>query len=186
MNYRAESECIVKRVIVYLAVSLDGYIANKDGGVSWLGGDGSDPENFGSYPDFIETVDTVVLGYSTYHQIVTDLSPDKWPYEDKKSYVLTHRDVDDIEGISFVSQDLVSFIESLKREDGKDIWICGGASIIRQLHEQSLVDEYILSVVPVILGKGIALFDETEKEVKLRLKSTKVYNGMVDLSYEKR
>ena len=82
----------MRKVVIYIAMSLDGYIADKNGSVSWLGGDGSDKDNFGSYPEFIETVDTVILGYTTYNQIVTELSPDVWPYDGKATYVPTHRD----------------------------------------------------------------------------------------------
>ena len=82
-------------------MSLDGYIADKDGGVSWLSGDGSDPENAGSYNSFIQTVDTVILGYKTYHQVTTELSPDVWPYADKMSYVITHNNLESKENLVF-------------------------------------------------------------------------------------
>lgn len=62
------------KLVLYLAVSVDGYLADEQGGVGWLGGDGSEPENFGSYPAFYETVEVILMGWSTYHQIVTALS----------------------------------------------------------------------------------------------------------------
>ena len=79
------------KLVLYLAVSVDGYLADEQGGVGWLGGDGSEPENFGSYPAFYETVEVILMGWSTYHQIVTALSPDSWPYEGRPCYVVTHR-----------------------------------------------------------------------------------------------
>lgn len=69
------------KIVLYLAMSVDGYIADEQGGVGWLGGDGSEPDAPGSYPAFYETVDTIVMGWTTYRQIVTELSPDSWPYE---------------------------------------------------------------------------------------------------------
>ncbi len=176
----------MKKVITYIAMSLDGYIADKDGNVSFLGGDGSDKENFGSYPQFIETIDTVVLGYSTYHQIVNELSPDEWAYKGKKSYVLTHKNIKNTNEIIFTSEDISKLTSNLKKEAEKNIWICGGASIINQFHKKNLIDEYIITIIPTILGDGIRLFDKTDIELKLKLKSTKNYNGMVDLVYEKR
>ncbi len=83
----------MRKIKLYIAISLDGFIADKNGSVAFLGGDGSDEQNFGSYLDFIETIDTVILGHSTYNQIVTELSPDEWAYKGKTSYVLTHRDI---------------------------------------------------------------------------------------------
>ncbi len=176
----------MKKVKAYIAMSLDGYVADKGGGVGFLGGDLSDENNFGTYPEFIETVDKVILGYSTYNQIITELSPDEWVYAGKKSYVVTHRNIEDTEEITFTSEDLSLLISRLKSEDGKDIWVCGGASIINQLHQKNLIDEYTISIIPTILGDGIRLFDKWDKETKLRLKSTTSYNGIVDVVYEKR
>ncbi len=173
----------MRKVIAYIAVSIDGYVADKKGGVSWLSGDGSDESNFGSYPEFIDTVDTVILGYSTYHQITTELSPDEWAYKGKKSYVLTHRQLDNTDEIIFTDMDIKALIADLKSEEGKNIWICGGANIIQQFHEKDLIDEYTLSVIPTILGGGIKLFDELNEKTLLTLKSVNSYNGIVDLTY---
>ncbi len=176
----------MKKIIAYIAMSLDGYIATSEDGVDWLGGDGSDPTNLGSYPAFIETIDTVILGHATYHQIVTVLSPTQWPYENMHSYVLTHRALENTQGITFTHEPLETLLPKLKEEAGKHIWICGGGSIIRQLHDLGLIDEYHLSVIPTILGKGIRLFGESNAPRPLKLKHTQSYNGIVDLVYEVR
>lgn len=176
----------MRKVIAYIAVSLDGYIADKNQDVAWLSGDGSDEQNFGSYPEFIETVDTVILGYTTYHQIITDLSPDKWVYEGKQSYVLTSRECESRAEIIFTKQNIEDLIRKLKSVNGKNIWLCGGASIINQFHKLGLIDEYTITVIPTILGDGIRLFETSEDERKLKLLSTTVYNGIVDLTYESR
>lgn len=96
-----------------------------------LGGDNSDPESMASFFTFFETIDTVILGWKTYSQIINELSPEEWPYKGKKTYVLTHRSVEDTQDISFISiENLTDFIEDLKKESGSNIWICGGANII--------------------------------------------------------
>lgn len=176
----------MRKIKLYIAMSLDGYIADTHGSVSFLGGDGSDEQNFGSYPEFIETIDTVILGYSTYHQIATELSPDEWAYKGKTSYVLTHRDITNTEEIIFTDTPIQELAETLKQTNGKDIWVCGGADIAMQFHKLGLIDEYTLSIIPTILGDGISLFNQTDFEQKLKLKSTTNYNGIVDLVYEKR
>ena len=88
------------KTVLYLAVSVDGYLADERGGVSWLAGDGSEPDAPGSYPAFWDTVDAVVMGWTTYHQLVTELSPDRWPVsEGRPCYVVTLRKEVDREGI---------------------------------------------------------------------------------------
>ena len=75
----------MRRVVVYIGMSLDGYIADRNGGVKWMTGDGSEPGSAGSYQQFIETVDTVLMGYRTYHQIVAELSGGSWVYRGKRA-----------------------------------------------------------------------------------------------------
>lgn len=174
----------MRKIVLYIAMSLDGYIADKSGGVSWLGGDGSEPENYGSYPEFIDTVDTVILGYKTYHQIATELSPDRWPYEGMQSYVMTHREEKDQDEVHFINTPLVDLLTKLKQEDGKAIWLCGGADIVDQALKAGIVDELTISILPTLLGDGIRLFRTNESSKSLRLISHRSYNGIVDLVYQ--
>lgn len=177
----------MRKIILYVAASVDGFIADKNGGVSWLQGDDSDLQAEGTYNRFIESVDTIILGYSTYHQIVTELSPDTWVYKGKKTYVLTHRSLEPVdEEIFFTNEDLKSLIKRLKAKEGKNIWICGGASIINQLIDLDLIDMYTITIVPTILGDGIPLFGKHRNELKLQMISTVNYNGFVETTYKKR
>ncbi len=176
----------MRRVLLYIAMSLDGYIAKPDLDVSWLTGDDSDPENAGSFPSFYDAIDTVVLGWNTYYQINRELSPDAWPYEGKKCYVLTHHPEASTDEIIFTQENLPDLVEKLKYEDGRDIWICGGASLAQQLMEAGLIDWFCISIIPTILGDGIRLFPRSPKESKLKLIHTESYNGIVDLVYESR
>jgi dihydrofolate reductase len=154
----------MRKVVLYIAMSLDGYIADKMGGIGFLGGDGSQPQNEGSYAAFIETVDTVILGYTTYRQILEDLSPQEWPYRGKTTYVLTNRNDKSTGEIIFTKQELRSLLIKLKGEKGKDIWICGGASIVNQ--SLIVVDRFCVTVIPTILGDGIALFEKQKKNCR--------------------
>lgn len=176
----------MRKTVLYIAMSLDGYIADQNGGVGWLSGDGSEEGHPGSYSAFAETIDIVILGYNTYYQIITELSPDEWVYADKKSYVITHKKPEVSENIIFTEKALDELIAELKKEDGRDIWICGGASIVNQLIDLDLIDRFCVTVIPTILGSGIPLFNRHEKETRLKLLQTQSYNGMIDLVYEKR
>lgn len=177
----------MRKVVIYIAMSLDGYIADQDGGVTFLGGDGTDDTNWGSFPGFFETVGDVVMGYKTYHQVVTELAPDQYPYSGKMSYVLTHQQLENKEDIVFTSSSVKELLHELKSADRNgDIWICGGASIVTQVLEQGLADEITISVIPTLLGSGIPLIEKLDKKIKLQLISTTSYNGITDLTYKVR
>lgn len=176
----------MRKAVLYIAVSLDGYLADEQGGVSWLQGDGSDPQAAGSYEAFLDTIDTVVLGGKTYRQIVTELSPGVWVYPGKRSYVITRQPQRDTEEIVFTRCAPAQLVAELKAQPGKDIWICGGASLVQQLIAADLVDRFCITVMPVLLGKGIPLFAQSPNALCLKLISTQSYNGMVDLVYERR
>lgn len=175
----------MRKAVLYIAMSLDGYIADRNGGVGWLSGHGTE-ENSGSYEAFAESVDTVIMGWNTYEQIVTELSPESWVYEGKQSYIVTHRKQAAKDGILFTDESPVSLIERLKQEGGKDIWVCGGASLVQQAIAAGLIDVYRISVIPVILGSGVSLFGVTEHEHLLRLKDVQTYDGITELIYEQR
>lgn len=102
-------------------MSVDGYIAGENGGVGWLSGDGSQPHAPGSYPAFYETVDTVVMGWTTYRQIVTELSPKVWPYEGCQCHVATHRNESNRDGICFWKGEPSELVDNLKKGFGRDI-----------------------------------------------------------------
>ena len=155
----------MRRTVLYIAVSLDGYIADKNGRVDWLSGHDPDEESEGSYSEFVQNIDTVVMGWETYHQVTTELSPDEWVYDDFITYVITHRE---------------------KETRGKDIWICGGASIAQQLMRDGLIDRFYISVIPIVLGAGVRLLGKLQENLKLKLMETRSHNGIVELRYEKR
>ena len=177
----------MRKVNLFIAMSLDGYIADSQGGVDWLGGQEEESEDVDSYAAFIKDIDTVLMGWKTYHQIVTELSPEEWIYKNLKTYVFTHKEQKSTEHIQFVNRDPADLITDLREEDGKDIWICGGADLVRQMVKEDLIDCYYITIIPTILGAGIRLFDHLAgRERKLKLVDTQTYNGMTDLVYVRR
>lgn len=176
----------MRKVVLFIAMSLDGYIADENGNVDWLSGQDEKEETIDTYSIFIKDVDTVVMGWNTYHQIVTELSPTKWVYDDLTSYVITHKELPSTDKIIFVRKNPCDIVSELKQEQGRDIWICGGANIIQQLIKADLIDKYYISVIPTILGSGIRLFQVNPMEIKLKLVHTQTYNGITDLVYIRR
>jgi len=165
----------MKKIIVYIASSLDGYITRENGDIDWL------PENTASgYDEFYKTIDTVVMGKNTYKQVLTF---GEYPYKDKSSYVFTrNNDQTKDENTEFVS-DVDKFVKKNISNSEKNIWLVGGAEIISSFLNRGFVDEIILSIIPVVLGKGISLFKNIQNEVKLELIKTTDYDKLVELHY---
>lgn len=177
----------MRKVILYIAVSLDGYIADNQGSVDWISGQDEAAEMEDTFTPFFSNIDTVIMGRKTYHQVVTELSPGQWPYEGAVTYVLTHHpDTEDADDIRFRNMDASSLVEELKKQPGKDIWICGGAETARQLISNNQIDLYHLAVIPVLLGSGIRLFSFNGQKVDLKLIGTKEYNGIIEMMYRRR
>lgn len=166
----------MRKIILFIASSLDGYIARENGDIDWL------PENgaFG-YDDFIQSADTVIMGKKTYDQVLTF---GDYPYKDKKLYVFTrNNEYSKDENIEFV-QDADKLVKDILSDSGINIWLIGGAEVISTFVNLGFVDEIILSIIPVVLGKGIPLFKNIEKEIKLELIKTTDYDRLVELHYK--
>lgn len=173
----------MKTVVLFIAVSLDGYISDKNGSVDWICGHNKNQTKFDAYSTFIKDIDTVIMGGTTYNQIVTELSPDKWPYTGLTSYVITKRNLPSTDEIIFTEKSPCDIVSELKQDYGKSIWICGGSSIIQQLMAKNLIDEFYISVIPTILGSGTRLFETIPQEIKLLLVDSNTYNGITYLRY---
>ena len=176
----------MRTVALSLAMSLDGYLADRNGGGDWLTGDGSDPGAEDLDPAFYQSADTVLMGWNTYHQIMTELSPEAWVYEGLTSYIVTHRSVPPAPGRGFTAQNPCQLVRELRRYPGKRIWVCGGAGLSRQLMEADLIDVYDISLIPVLLGGGIRLFEPFGRRISLRLERTMTGNGITELVYARR
>jgi dihydrofolate reductase len=126
------------------------------------------------------------MGRTTYEQVINELSPGVWVYEGKKCYIATTKNDEPNHRVEFISEDITKFIKNLKKQQGKDIWLVGGGKLIDQFIKQNLVDKYIITIIPTILGAGIPLFLGGNPEIQLKLIGTKTNDGMVELMYVKR
>lgn len=175
----------MRPVILYIAASLDGYIARDNDAIDFLSGHTDAEVDYG-YDQFLSTIDTVILGSRTYIELIQHLSMGAWPYADKKSYVFSNRLSGENEEVEFVKGDVVEFVKTLKKTEGQGIWIVGGRGVIDPLIEANLIDRYVITFVPYIIGSGKRLFSTMETQIPLKLISAETYNGMVMLTYEKR
>lgn len=170
----------MRRVKLFIATSLDGYIARADGRVDWLFTDA----DYG-YAAFYDSVDAVIMGRRTYDDA---LGFGPYPYADKAGYVFSHsRPAASSEHVSFVSERPAALVASLRGEAGRDIWLVGGASLTASFLDNDLVDDFIVSVHPILLGSGIPLFPRQGRELSLALAGvTSFDSGLVQLRYERR
>lgn len=171
----------MRKTVAYLAVSLDGYIADAQGSVAWLDAFADALEEDG-YGAFVQTVDTVVMGGRTYRQITEELSPGVWPYDGLHSYVWT-RSAAPLPHARRIDGDLAEWLRVQKHGTGKDIWLCGGAELIAAAAAAGAVDRWHLTVLPVLLGGGIRLFPAGQAQ-RLRLVSLRQCGGIAELIYE--
>ena len=143
----------MRKLKLFIATSLDSYIAGPNGEIDWLeaGGD----HDYG-YQEFYASIDTTLMGNSTYNLTLT---VPKFPYSEKTNYVFTRgTPPPDTAHVRFASGDIAALVRSLKDEPGKDIWLIGGGQVNTVMLNEGLIDEMILTVFPIVLGKGIPLF----------------------------
>lgn len=168
-------------IALYIATSLDGHIARPNGDIDWLSMvDGFD-DDYG-YHAFYGSVDALLMGSRTYTQV---RGFGDWPYPGKKSYVLSSRKLPiDLPDVEALSAD-VNAMRNRIQEHSK-VWLVGGAQLVASLHQSGLIDDYILSIIPIILGDGIPLFTPPLAQCQLKLVSSQRYRGgVVQLHYEK-
>lgn len=172
-----------RKVILYIAQSLDGFIAREDDDISWLSMVEREGEDYG-YQAFVDTVDTVFMGRRTYEKVLS--FGIEFPHKNRKCYVLTTSRTGFDENVTYFSGDLELFVKALKSEKGGNIFIDGGAEAVRAFKSKDLIDEYVVSIIPILLGKGIRLFKETDVESTLELiDSVHFDSGLVQLSYRR-
>jgi dihydrofolate reductase len=167
----------MRDIKLFIACSLDGYIAGPNEEIDWLFTD----DDYG-YSQFYASIDTTLNGYKTYEKV---LSFEEFPYKGTKNYVFTrHPDRPENQYIEYVREDIVGFIRTLKQQPGKDIWLVGGGEIISILHNHHLIDEYIIAIHPIILGDGIPLFGGQNIRQGLQVTDCKSYtSGLIQIFY---
>ena len=172
-----------RKVILFIAMSLDGFVAKSDGDISFLSMVEKAGEDYG-YSKFLESADTIVIGRKTYEKILS--MGIEQPYGDRKVIVLTRNPHPETDQINYFSGNLQDLILTLKSQKGKHIYCDGGAETIHQLLLDDLIDEMIISVIPILLGNGVRLFGQNSPERKLHLiKSTSFEKGLVQLHYSR-
>lgn len=182
---RGEVNARRSTVTLHVVSSLDGIIAKKDNSVSWLDSSGDVYEkgvSDDSAEEVVEAIDCFVLGSRTYEHAL-ELG---WPYGDTPTVVITTRELPSTrKSVEFYSGDLNRLVDEILAPRYGNIWLVGGAMLCQSFLTLGLVDEIRLSIMPVLLGDGLRLFDNSFIEQRCRLKSVVAYKtGIVELSYQ--
>lgn len=174
----------MRKLVIYIASSVDGYIAQPNDDLSFLKRVEKEGEDYG-YAEFIRNIDTIVLGRTTYDWVSKN-APGH--YGEKRTFVITHQESPAEGNVTFYSGNLKELVQKLKEEDSeKHIFCDGGSSIINQLLKEDLVDELTISFIPVLLGEGVRLFPDGRPEQVLELQSAKSFDtGLVQLYYHRK
>jgi dihydrofolate reductase len=173
-----------RKIIVYIATSADGFIARRDGGVDWL----DRPEIPGNYGmgTFLHSIDTILWGRKTY-ELSYKLGGGPETFGSKlMNYVFTRTHQSSTSPrVEFVTEPVSDFTARLRASPGKNIWMMGGAELIGSFLDAGEIDEFIIHVIPVMIGEGIPLISQRHRTIPLRLRSARSYHdGVVRLRYK--
>ncbi|MPN20233.1 putative protein YyaP [bioreactor metagenome] len=177
-----------RKIILDLAVTLDGFIEGPNGEVDWCI---MDPDM--KFVDFLNSIDTILYGRKSYDlwgqyipgDEISDAEKEVWNLvHSKKKYVFSKTSANEYPGANLISSNIVEEVKKIKNEPGKGIWLYGGSSLITTFLNLGLIDEYRLSIHPIILGQGKPLFIDIKERVGLKLVDTKTFSsGVVQLCY---
>jgi dihydrofolate reductase len=173
-----------RKLVLYIAMSLDGFIAGENDDISWLSIVDDPPEDYG-YIDFISSVDTVIMGRRTYDKVLG--FGIGFPHRNKKCYVLSKQKTGKDENVEFYNGDIKELIQTIRQSEGGTIFCDGGSEIIFQLMKLDLIDRYIISILSVCIGGGIRLFKSGRPTLQLQLTRSSIFpSGLVQLRYERK
>jgi dihydrofolate reductase len=183
INTLKKQNVMNRKVTVFIAMSLDGYIAKPNDDLSFLSIVEQEGQDYG-YQAFVDTIDTVIMGRKTYEWVMSQVP--KFPHHDKNAYIITHTSKPSIGTTHFYTGSLKELIIKLKTESGKGIFVDGGAEIVNEMLKDDLVDELIISVIPILVGDGTRLFKDHRPEQRLTLVSAQHFaKGLVQLHYKR-
>ncbi|MBL7811472.1 MAG: dihydrofolate reductase [Bacteroidetes bacterium] len=172
-----------RKVILYIACSVDGYIAGPGDDLGFLSAVEKEGEDYG-YAAFVQTVDAVIVGRKTYDKVLS--MGYAFPHADKECYIITRTPRPDMGSVRFYTGSLKALVEQLKSKPGKNIYCDGGAEVANELMKAGLIDELIVSIIPTLLGDGTRLFSDGRPEQALELVSAQTFDtGLAQLHYRR-
>ncbi len=176
----------MRKISLFIAISLDGYIAKPNNDLSFLKIVEKEGEDYG-YAKFTSAIDTLIVGRKTYDYVLKEIGSSHYDNGERDIYVITRTPKPNRGRVTFNTGDIAELVKKLKSENGKDIYCDGGAEVINELLKLDLIDEYIISIIPILLGNGTRLFKDGRPEQLLELISSKSFDtGLMQLHYKRK
>jgi len=173
----------MRKISLFIATSLDGYIAKPNDDLSFLKLVEKEGEDYG-YAAFTNTIDTLIIGRRTYDYVLNEIGSSHYDNGQRDVYVITRNQRPKVGRTTFYTGNLSELVKQLKSEKGKNIYCDGGAEVINELLKHDLIDEFIISVIPVLLGNGTRLFKDGRPEQTLEFVQAKTFEtGLIQLHY---
>lgn len=176
----------MRKISLFIAMSLDGYIAKPNDDLSFLKIVEKEGEDYG-YAEFTARIDTIIIGRRTYDYVLKEIGASHYDNGQRDIYVITRTERPQVGRTTFYTGNLTELVDRLKSESGKNIYCDGGAEVINELLKHDLIDEFIISVIPVLLGNGTRLFKDGRPEQILEFITTKTFEtGLTQLHYKRK
>ncbi|MCL1672931.1 MULTISPECIES: dihydrofolate reductase family protein [Bacteroidota] len=176
----------MRKISLFIAMSLDGYIAKPNDDLSFLKLVEKEGEDYG-YAEFTSKIDTIIIGRKTYDYVLNEIGASHYDNGQRDIYVITRTERPQVGRTTFYTGNITELIKQLKSENGKNIYCDGGAEVINELLKNNLLDEFIISVIPVFLGNGTRLFKDGRPEQILEFITVKTFEtGLAQLHYKRK
>lgn len=176
----------MRKISLFIAMSLDGYISKPNDDLSFLKLVEKEGEDYG-YSEFISTIDTIIIGRKTYDYVLKEIGPSHYDNDQRDVYVITRTERPQVGRTIFYTGNSSELVKRLKSEEGKNIYCDGGAEIINELLKHDLIDEFKISVIPILLGNGTKLFKDGRPEQTLEFVAVKSFEtGLTQLQYKRK
>ena len=176
----------MRKISLFIAMSLDGYIAKPNDDLSFLKIVEKEGEDYG-YAEFTDSVDTLIIGRKTYDYVLKEIGSSHYDNGQRDVYVITRTERPQVGRMIFYTGNITELVKRLKSEKGKNIYCDGGAEVINELLNHDLIDELIISVIPILVGNGTRLFKDNRPEQILEFVGVKSFDkGLTQLHYKRK
>jgi len=176
----------MRKLSLFIATSLDGYIAKPNDDLSFLKLVEKEGEDYG-YADFTANIDTIILGRKTYDYVLKEIGSSHYDNGQREVYVITRTARPSVGRTIFYTGNLTELVEQLKSQSGKNIYCDGGAEIVNEFLKNDLIDEFVISIIPILVGNGTKLFQDNRPEQQLEFVRAKSFDtGLTQLHYKRK
>ncbi|HBU77722.1 MAG TPA: dihydrofolate reductase [Muricauda sp.] len=176
----------MRKLSLFIATSLDGYIAKPNDDLNFLKLVEKEGEDYG-YTEFTDTVDTILIGRKTYDYVIREIGIGHYDNGQRDVYVITRTERPQNGRTIFYSGNIAELVKQLKSQKGKNIYCDGGAEVINELLKHDLIDEFAISIIPILLGSGKRLFEDGRPEQILEFVEVKTFDtGLTQLHYRRK